>query len=161
LKGASHTHEDSGLLLLSEGTARFTLYRPEAEAHRHRTLVILAADAQAAHPHPLRLLAEALAGSGLTTVYVEPTNRPAEAAARLKAVLRRQADKLGIDTESIYSWVEGSGLGGPAESPCRNRRLLQASLAWLTHDVHARSPLVQRAFDWAVGGVGCSPLGRP
>jgi len=149
--------EESGVVALSQGSAHFTLYWPKGDSRSVRKLVIFAADARSKHPRPLRLFAQAAAATGVAALYVEPTPAPAEAAARLKAVLRRQADKLGLDSAAVYTWVEGTGFGSPEEGPCQPHGLLRASLAWLTHDLASTSGLVLRAFNRAAN-AGCSAL---
>jgi GNAT superfamily N-acetyltransferase len=147
--GASEEH---GVLAVGETSVHFTLYRPERHGRAERSLVIFAADAHAKHPRPLRLFAEASATAGVTAIYLEPSALPAEAAARLKRVLQHQAQALHLDAASVWTWVEGQGLGAPVQTPCTANRLA-ATAAWLRRDV--ASALVHRTLDWTLR-AGCS-----
>jgi hypothetical protein len=110
---ATSAPQEEGFITTSEGPVHFTLYWPTT-ARSTRTLVILAADARAAHPRPLRLAAKAAAAAGFAAVYLEPSQAPGEAAARLKGLLQRHAATLGLDTASVWTWVEGRRLSAPA-----------------------------------------------
>jgi hypothetical protein len=148
--------EQLGLLQVEETSVPFTLYRPETHGRGEHSVVIFAADAHARHPRPLRLFAEATAIAGVTAVYLEPSEVPAEAAARLKRVLQHQALALHLDADSVWTWVEGQGLQPPAEPPCRQNRL--AALAWLRQDVLNAGALVQRTLGWTLR-AGCAAKG--
>jgi hypothetical protein len=137
---------DEGVLTLPDAEAHFTLFWPVAEEGGSRPLVIFAADARAAHPRPLRRFAEAAALAGVTAVYLAPTEAPADAAARLKGVLHRQAAPLGIDADAIVTWVEGEGFVGPEASPCSHNPLALA-FGRLERDVADRAGLLHWALD--------------
>jgi hypothetical protein len=147
--------EEAGVLAVPDARVRFTLYWPDAEPLGTRSLVIFAADARATHPRPLRLFARAAAAAGVAAVYLEPTEAPAEIAARLRGVLLRQASPLGMEGASVFMWVEGTGFHGPLESPCSQSGRLAAAVAWLKQDALDTSHLVQRVLAGTLG-AGCS-----
>jgi hypothetical protein len=149
--------EQHGVLAVSDKAVPFTLYRAAAASSHPSSLLILAANSHAAWPKPWRLLAEASAAAGVTSVYLEPSAVPAEAAARLKRLLGRQGAILGVDGGSVWTWVEGRGLQSPADAPCRANRLT-AAVAWLRHDVLNPGALVRRTLDWTLR-AGCSATG--
>lgn len=136
---------ETGVLALPEAEARFTLYWPETETRGTRPLIIFAADARAQAPRPLRLFAQAAATAGVASVYLEPTRAPADAAARLKGVLQRQAVFFDIDEDGVVTWVEGEGFQGPA-APCRQTRLA-AAVGGLERAFEEKASL----FRWALG----------
>jgi hypothetical protein len=146
--------EEHGVLVVSGSAVHFTLYRPQAKAGGERSILIFAADARATHPHPVRLFAEATAATGMASAYLEPSDAPAEAAARLKHVLQRQGTRLHVDSDAIWTWVEGQGLETPADAPCRQNRLA-AALSWLQRDLLSPGVLVRRTLDWTLR-AGCS-----
>ena len=149
--------EQHGVLAVSDRAVPFTLYRAASTSSGPRSLLILAADAHAAVPKPWRLFAEASAAAGVTAVYLEPSEVPAEAAARLKRLMGRQGASLGVDGDSVWTWVEGRGLESPAEAPCHANRL-SAAVAWLRQDVLNPGALVRRTLDWTLR-AGCSAKG--
>jgi hypothetical protein len=149
--------ETSGVLALGDRSVHFTLYRPGARGKSERSLVIFAADAHARHHRPLRLFAQASAAAGVTAVYLEPSEAPAEAAARLKGVLQRQGSALDIDAHAVWTWVEGQGLESPVDTPCSQHRLAEA-VGRLRRDVLDPGALVRRTLDWTLR-AGCSAKG--
>jgi|GEM_PF-6460777 len=151
--GASDA-EESGVLTTAEGAVHFTLYRPTTDRST-RTLVILAADARAPHPRPLRVAARAAAAAGFAAVYVEPSQAPAQAAARLKGLLQRHAATLGLDTASVWTWVEGRHVAPPTCS----RGTPLATLARLGQHVEAPAVFLRTALG-LLGGSGCSVAER-
>jgi hypothetical protein len=146
--------EERGVLAVRGTAVHFTLYRPAAKPDGERPLLIFAADAHASRPRPLRLFAEASAATGLASVYVEPSEAPAEAAARLKHFLQRQGAALSIDADSVWTWVEGQGLDSPVDAPCSQNRLA-AAFSWLRRDLLDGNALVRRTLDWTLR-AGCS-----
>jgi len=137
---------ETGALALPEAEARFTLYWPETETRGTRPLIIFAADARAQTPRPLRLFAQAAATAGVASVYLEPTRAPADAAARLKGVLQRQAVFFDIDGDAVVTWVEGEGFHGPDTAPCSQNRLA-AAVGRLERGVEEKASLLR----WALG----------
>ncbi len=148
---------DDGILTTSDGPVHFTLYWPTA-ARSARTLVILAADARAPHPRPLRFAAQAAAAAGLAAVYLEPSQAPGEAAARLKGLLQRHAASLGLDTPTVWTWVEGRRVSAP---PCGRISLGTplAALGRLGPHLSAPGALLRTAFE-ALSHSGCSVAGN-
>jgi hypothetical protein len=146
--------EQPGALAVRGAAVHFTLYQPEAKQEGQHSLLIFAADAHASHSRSLRLFAQATAATGVAAVYLEPSEAPAEAAARLKHVLQRQGATLGIDADSVWTWVEGQGLESPVRAPCSQNRLA-ASFSWLRHDVLDGNALVRRTLDWTLR-AGCA-----
>lgn len=149
--------EERGALAVRGTAVHFTFYRPEAKAEGERSLLIFAADAHASHPRPVRLFAEATAATGIAAVYLEPSEAPAEAAARLKHVLQHQGSALSIDADSVWTWVEGQGLESPVDAPCSQNRLA-AAFSWLRRDVLDTHALVRRTLDWTLR-AGCTATG--
>jgi hypothetical protein len=146
--------EEHGVLAVSGSAVHFTLYRPKAEAGGERSILIFAADARARHPRPVQLFAQATAATGVASAYLEPSDAPAEAAARLKHVLQRQGSRLHVDSDAIWTWVEGQGLESPVDGPCKQNRLA-AALSWLQRDILNPGVLVRRTLDWTLR-AGCS-----
>jgi hypothetical protein len=144
--------EEEGVLAVSGAPVRFTLYWPDAEPLGTRPMVIFAADARAAHPRPLRLFAAGAAAAGVAAVYLEPTETPAEVAARLRGLFLRQASPLGMDGAPVLVWVEGMGFHAPLDAPCSQKSRLSAAVAWLKHDVLDTGHIVQRALVSTFGG---------
>jgi hypothetical protein len=149
--------EQHGVLAVSDEAVPFTLYKATARSSGPHSLLILAADAHAAVPKPWRLFAEASAAAGVTAIYLEPSEAPAEAATRMKHLLGRQGASLGLDGDSVWTWVEGQGLQSPDDAPCHANRL-SAAVAWLRHDVLSPGALVRRTIDWTLR-AGCSANG--
>jgi hypothetical protein len=149
--------EERGVLAVGGKSVHFTLFRPEAKTEGEQSLLIFAADARASHPRPLRLFAQATAATGMASVYLEPTEAPAEAAARLKHVLQRQGAALRFNADSVWTWVEGQGLDSPVETPCSQNRLA-AAFSWLRRDVLDTHALLRRTLDWTLG-AGCAAKG--
>ncbi len=145
--------EESGVVNTSEGPVRFTLYWPRVPGNA-RTLVIVAADVRAAYPRPLRLLAQAAATSGFPTVYLEPSEAPAEAAARLKALLERHGGVFGLDAAAVWTYVEGKHFA-PATPRCSRHTPLARTLRWLGQGLGAPSARARTVLELA-SGAGCA-----
>jgi hypothetical protein len=147
--------EEHGLIAVGRTSVPFTLFRPERQGQH--ALMIFAGDARAGHAKRWRLFAEATAISGVPAVYLEPSDRPGEAAAHLARALQRQGAALHLEVDTVWTWVEGEGLQAPTQAPCGQTRLA-AAVGWLRRDVLNSGTLLHRTLDWTLH-AGCSVKG--
>lgn len=156
--------EDHGVLEVGSASVHFTLYWPADGADELRELVIFAADAHAAHPRPLREWARAAATSGVAAAYLEASDAPEEAAARLKEVLARHAEKIGMDGATVWTWAEGGRMQGPRpapSSPCGRRHGLAAVVAGAERELMVAGAALQRVLEASAARARCPLAGLP
>ena len=154
--------EDQGVLDMDATSVHFTVYWPSDASADLRELVIFAADAHAAHPRPLRAWARAAAASGVAAAYLEPSDVPEEAAARLKAVLVRHAEAIGIDGAAVWTWAEGARMQGPARAPsapCGRRGGLAMVVAGAERELMRAGNVLQYVLDASASRARCPLAG--
>jgi len=162
--GGASAVEDQGVLEVGSASVHFTVYWPADGMDELRELVIFAADAHAAHPRPLREWARAAAASGVAAAYLEPSETPEEAAARLKAVLARHAEKVGLDGATVWTWAEGGRMQGPRPaptSPCGRRHGLAAVVAGAERELMLAGATLQRMLETSAAHARCPLAGLP